>query len=350
VSPILPSILRTFRSHACFLAIVFSFAIAGFITSQFLHIPGRPSLSLYTDLVARYTGIFLGAFLLVAHPLYVMVFVRPARLTHYILTDWKTKYLKIDRLVMALPILLFMPVFVSVFTWFKSMIPVVNPYGWDITLAEWDRVLHGGFHPWELLQPMIGYPLITSVINFFYQLWFFVLYAMLVWQAFSLRDSRLRMQFFLTFALSFVFLGTVAATLLSSAGPCFFGLVTGNMKPFEPLMDYLRTADAAFPVWSLNVQEMLWGRYQNGSLGVGSGISAMPSMHVSSAYLFALVGWKTNRALGVALTIFLVLIIVGSVHLAWHYAIDDYVALAGTWIMWRGAGYLLKRDSVFCGT
>jgi hypothetical protein len=276
-----------------------------------------------------------------------MVFIRPARLTRYILTDWKNKYLKIDRVIVALPILFFMPIFISVFTWFKHMIPVINPYGWDVTFAGWDRALHGGYHPWELLQPVFGYPLVTSVINLFYQLWFFVLYAVLVWQAFSLRSPRLRMQFFLTFSLSFMLLGTLAATLLSSAGPCYFGLVTDLPDPFQPLMDYLRSAHSAFPVWSLDVQDTLWERYETGGLDVGSGISAMPSMHVSAAYLFALVGWRTNRAVGIALTVFLFLVIVGSVHLAWHYAIDDYVAIAGTWIIWRGVDFLLRRDSFF---
>ena len=117
--------------------------------------------------------------------------------------------------------------------------------------------------------------------------------------------------------------------------------------PFQPLMDYLRKADTAFPVWALNVQDMLWDRYQTGGLEVGNGISAMPSMHVSSAFLFAVVGWRTNRAVGIALTIFLFFIIIGSVHLAWHYAIDDYVAIVGTWIIWRGVNFLLERDSVF---
>ncbi len=347
MSLILPAILRTFRAHAWFLSIVFGFAAAGFVINIFLHVPGRPSLSLYTDLVARYTALFLGTFLLAIHPLYVMVFIRPARLTRYILTDWKNKYLKIDRVIVALPILLFLPIFVSVFTWFKYMIPAINPYGWDVTFAEWDRAMHGGYYPWELLQPVLGYPLVTSVVNFFYQLWFFVLYAVLVWQAFSLRNPRLRMQFFLTFSVSFILLGTLAATLLSSAGPCYFGLVTDMTDPFQPLMDYLRSADAAFPVWSLDVQDMLWERYKAGGLDVGNGISAMPSMHVSSAYLFALVGWRTNRAAGIALTIFLLLIIVGSVHLAWHYAVDAYVAIVGTWIIWRGVDFLLTRDSVF---
>ncbi|MBW2259849.1 MAG: phosphatase PAP2 family protein [Deltaproteobacteria bacterium] len=347
MSLIFPAILRTLRSHALFLSLIFSYTVAGLITTHLLDVPGAPALSLYTNIVARYTALFLAVFLLAVHPLYVMVFVRPARLTRYILTDWKDKYLKIDRVIVALPILLFLPIFVSVFTWFKYMIPAINPYGWDVTFAEWDRVLHGGYYPWELLQPVLGYPLVTSVVNFFYQLWFFVLYAVLVWQAFSLRNPRLRMQFFLTFSLSFILLGTLAATLLSSAGPCYFGLVSDMTDPFQPLMGYLRSADAAFPVWSLNVQDMLWERYEMGGLDVGNGISAMPSMHVSSAYLFALVGWRTNRAAGIALTIFLFLIIVGSVHLAWHYAVDDYVAIVGTWFIWRGVNFLLGRDSVF---
>ena len=39
----------------------------------------------------------------------------------------------------------------------------------------------------------------------------------------------------------------------------------------------------------------------------------------------------------------IVLTPVGSVHLAWHYAIDGYVAIVLTWLIWRMVGRALRR-------
>ena len=66
-------------------------------------------------------------------------------------------------------------------------------------------------------------------------------------------------------------------------------------------------------------------------------------MHVSMAFLFALVGWRASRILGIGFTVFMVLIMIGSVHLGWHYAIDGYAAIVGTWLIWWAVGWLLDR-------
>ena len=60
--------------------------------------------------------------------------------------------------------------------------------------------------------------------------------------------------------------------------------------------------------------------------------------------LFALLGWRVNRLLGVGLTLFAVVIMIGSVHLAWHYALDGYVAAVLTYVLWRAAGWLVAQD------
>lgn len=112
-------------------------------------------------------------------------------------------------------------------------------------------------------------------------------------------------------------------------------------------MDYLWAVKESFPVWSLHAQEMLWETYEKGGIGFGSGISAMPSLHVSMVFLFALVGWRTGRVLGIAFTVFAVFIVIGSVHIGWHYAIDDYAAIMGTWLIWWAVGRLLNRHAAF---
>src|SRR5690606_6840357 len=122
---------------------------------------------------------------------------------------------------------------------------------WDHTFLLWDAALHGGHMPWELLQPLIGTPIVTSAFNVFYDLWFGAMLSIYIWQAWSLERRELRAQFLISFLLFWIVIGTVLATVLSSAGPCYYGRVTGLEDPFEPLMSYLRSANDVAPVWVL---------------------------------------------------------------------------------------------------
>ena len=333
---------RILRSHAWLIAIVLAYGAIGVSVARALGLEEGLSLSLYARGVIKPYLLSLIIFLL-GYVIYVMLMVRPKQLTRYLVQDFTARFLTFERLFQAGIVLALFPVFVSVFTSFKMMIPWINPYEWDPSFMVWDRWLHGGWHPWELLQPLLGYPWVTAAINFLYHAWFFVLYGLIVWQAFTLRTPHLRMQFLISFVVSWVLLGSVAASWLSSAGPCYYFLVTGLDDPFSPLMAYLEGANEVVPIWALGVQEMLWERYQTGSLDVGSGISAMPSMHVSSAFLFFLLGLRVHRLLAWGLGFFFFVTLIGSVHLAWHYAIDGYFAIVATWLIWRLSGWLVGR-------
>ena len=69
----------------------------------------------------------------------------------------------------------------------------------------------------------------------------------------------------------------------------------------------------------------------------------MPSMHVATSVLLALFGWRHSRQAGIALTVYAALIMVGSVHLGWHYALDGYVGGLGALVVWWLVGRLLGR-------
>ncbi len=211
-------LLAVLRDHGLFIALILGYTLAGWVTTSLLGAEERFGPLLYSRTLTVIIGMFLVAFF-GGYPIYVMAFVRPKRLTGYLLENLRNKYLTRERLLAALPVLVFMPVFFGVFTSLKTLIPVINPYGWDVAFAEWDRVLHGGVDPWQLLQPLLGYPLITAAINVTYNSWLAVLYIVLLWQTFSTRNPRLRMQFLLTFVLAWIVLGTIAATVLSSVGP-----------------------------------------------------------------------------------------------------------------------------------
>jgi hypothetical protein len=236
-----------------------------------------------------------------------------------------------------------MLVFGGTFTVVKASIPSLVSFSWDQSFEQMDRWLHGGVAPWELLQPLLGQPVITHAINWAYNFWFYFLCLIWVWQAFRQSDNGLRLQFFLTLMLGWILLGNVAATWLSSAGPCYYGRIVGLPDPYAPLMSYLHRVNETHSIWALGAQEMLWANFQMRDVMVGSGISAMPSMHVAIATLFALVCWRVRRWLGIVMTIYAVVIMVGSVHLGWHYAVDGYLGAAGMLAIWWCVGWCLKR-------
>ncbi len=244
---------------------------------------------------------------LTAYTLYVMVCLRPARLLQYLGRQLRL-FLTRERLLFALPVLLMMPLFASAFTIVKAAVPIFQPFAWDARLSALDASLHGGVQPWVWLQMLFGHPLLTAVVNLNYHLWFFIMFATLYWIAFSLEHARLRMQFLLSFVLSWILLGNVMAICFSSVGPCYYGLALGGPDPYAGLLHYLHGADRQFPVLALDVQKLLWNDYKH-QIGVsGLSISAMPSMHVASSTLLALLGWRLNRKAGLALSGFALLI------------------------------------------
>jgi membrane-associated phospholipid phosphatase len=252
-------------------------------------------------------------------------------------------YLRLRRVLGVLSVLVLLPPFMGAFTSIKQAIPKIAPFTWDRTLMEWDHSLHGGHHPWQLLNSLLAWPLVSSLITYLYAFWMFIMFGLLFWQAWS-EERLLRMRFFLSYVLLWILAGSILAILLSSAGPCFYGWATSLPDPFEPLMLYLRNAHDSYPVLSLEAQAMLKEAYNSGKAESYVGISAMPSMHVAMATLFALVGWQASRWLGMGLTLFAVTIQIGSVHLGWHYAIDGYVGAILAVLIWQIVGWGLRRS------
>lgn len=297
---------------------------------------------LYSDAVGL-TTLFMALICISARVFYVMVRKRPARLSAYLAADFRNFLTEKDRLARAVPVFVCFTVFISVFTSLKMMIPAVHPFAWDETFMKWDRALHGGADPWRLLQPLLGHPPVTMFINILYNCWFFIMFTILYWQLFAIARPRLRLRFFYAFILTWIVNGTVLAMIFSSAGPCFYHGVTGS-DYYEPLMSYLwRVAQHGY-LPAISTQDMLWESYQKTGIGFGVGISAMPSVHVSTAFLLMLLGWKAGRVPGLLLTVFFALIMTGSVHLGWHYAIDGYAGCLVAGGIWAALPFFLGRD------
>ncbi len=237
-----------------------------------------------------------------------------------------------DSLVRGMPLFLALLLFSYTFTIFKANITNFVAFSWDQSFSQLDKALHFGVQPWEWLQPIFGNLVGTFVLNVNYNIWFIIMQVFWVYFAFIHVAGLERTRFFLSFFLIWGIGGSLLAIVFSSAGPCYYGMFVDGVNPYAPLVQQLRAINDIVPIWAVSTQDMLWqARIEHSPLG---GIAAMPSMHNSTTLLFVLTIWNKSKILRNLLIAHMILIALGSVHLAWHYAVDVYLAWAITFVLW----------------
>lgn len=280
------------------------------------------------------------AIVLVGGAVWRLVRDKPARPTGYLVQRYLIDADRREVLIGAVPGLIVLCGFMPFFSALKSAIPLYASYDWDRTFIAWERGLLLGHDAWQLLQPLLGHPWITATLSVLYHLWILICYPGTVLFLFAPIDNRLRRRFLLGFVLAWSLIGGVLAMVFASYGPCFVGPLAG-IPDFDAQMAYLRAANTQAPVMTLEVQDMLLARFHAADNGLGSGVSAMPSMHIAMCTLFYLAMREMNPAMGKAALVFGLVIWIGSVHLAYHYALDGVVSVIAVALIWKGCGLLI---------
>lgn len=271
----------------------------------------------------------------------VAVFVaRPKKPIHWMLNDWKSKLTDMEKAPDALISFLCIVVLVITYSFLKNTIHALNPFLWDVQFVQIDHVIHGGTDPWEILWPILGHPRLTTALNFAYHLWFLLIYIGVCMACLDRRNPTRSTVFLVAFVLCWFVGGNILATVFASVGPVYYEAF-GFSDRFAPQLELLRASHEISPVWSLAVQDMLLEGFTEREFA--KGISAMPSMHVATSALLALYGFTYARWLGWLMTAFAFVILLGSVHLGWHYAIDGYASIIMVFGLWWVAKKLTAR-------
>jgi hypothetical protein len=272
------------------------------------------------------------------------------------LKDIKNTYLNFNRFAGFLLIYILFSFVSTIFESLKKAIPTILPFCYDILFMKLDYILHFNHHPWVLFSPILSNTIAIRLIDSLYITWFFLLNLFTFWLSWSNR-RKLRMQFFMTHMLIYFIIGSFLATVFSSAGPCYYEKVTGltQQNPYNPLMnklhsfednsptiDHDKSINGNSPIIALKLQGKLWNNYINKGNDYFHYISAMPSVHVACATLFALTIFKVNIYLGIIFWIYWAFIQIGSVILGWHYAVDGYFATMITIGLWIMSGCFIK--------
>lgn len=212
--------------------------------------------------------------------------------------------------------------FMGSFTTFKTLMPtLMGGFPYDRVQADLDALLHGGVDPGPQLMALLSHSGILQPLQWNYLVaWTAFAFIPIFFVALQARGS-IRLRYCLNLVLVWAVLGNLIACLFLSAGPAFYGHVTGDTARFA---EQLRMIDDS--VGSL-FQTYLWQNHSNGAIGLGTGISAFPSVHVGVTMMNALFMREINRTAGYIGFAYVAVILASSTLFGWHYLIDGYVSI-----------------------
>lgn len=303
---------------ATFVALAGAYALAYWMTA-------KPPTLLSPFLIVVLTLIVVAATLaLLGYIIWLAFWERETHPTTRVLRIIKT-YLNPTLLIEKIGPMVLTFAFLGAFGTFKALISAVQPFYLDAFLADLDRAVFRT-EPWRLTHALIG-PIGTRVIDVLYGMWFPAWVSAVAY--FSLFASiEPKRRFFLSFFAVWGILGVVLAIAFSSAGPCFLDLVG---HPYASRF-HIPLQDAP---GAMAAQAKLATAYKSGLIGVGAGISAMPSVHVAVASLLALAVRGHGRMIFTSAVLFWMVTFLGSVHLGWHYVSDGVVGTLAAMMIWR---------------
>jgi len=251
--------------------------------------------------------------------------------------------------IRALLMLAWSMVLANTFSALKVTIQATVPFYADPALAAFEHSLLGT-DAWQLTHAIFGSPQMTMWIDRIYLIYFPMSGAFGIWLAVS-RDLRFQLRGLLILLFAYFVLGYGVALAVSSCGPVFYE-VHYRSAYFAPLTERLKQISETHGLAAIFFTDWLVSNATEGRFG--KGISAFPSLHVGGIFIYYLLvrhRLGTWHAATIIMLLAVIAVWIGSVHLAWHYAVDGFASIALIAIVWpligRYVDHLWNRRESF---
>ena len=234
------------------------------------------------------------------------------------------------------------------FELFKQRILPLRGFPFDRPIAAFERTLLFGHDAWSVTHALFGTVGATLFFDRLYAVWLPMMFLFPIIIVVAARSERLRARLLMCWLSSWVFVAGIGAWIFGSAGPCYYTRLIGPDAGFAGLDAQLARLSAQAHangqvIAAVDFQTMLLSEFGADHLLPAGGISAMPSMHVAMAVLFALAGFSFGRIIGWIFATYALLIWIGSIHLGWHYATDGIVGAVMMFGLWHLSGKWAAR-------
>jgi PAP2 superfamily len=303
------------------------------ITAALTHVSGGR----FAPVLAGYSMLALWAGLIVCAVAQFVALFTPGRWRPDLRAGWLLVAMLLSGLTLPL------------FQLFKQLVLPIRGFPFDPFVARADNFLFFGHDAWEVTHALFGSVGMSRYFDTAYALWLPLMFAFppVIVMAFS--DVRLRARLLGCWLASWVLIASVGAWIFGSAGPCYYNALVGPHAGFAALTRRLAVIGAAahdqgHGIAAIDFQQMLLRQLQAGDFVSAGGISAMPSMHVAMATLFAMAAFRFARPLGWLFSLYATSIWIGSIHLGWHYALDGILGAAMMVGLWHASGKLVPHS------
>jgi hypothetical protein len=255
----------------------------------------------------------------------------------YFLTHWKA-----NRFASALlPLLCCVPL-IAAYNFFKQQYLPSAGFWFGPHIARAERAILG-IDAWRITHALLPTLWATQIIDLLYHVWFLPMIVGVALCSFARPGTLLSWRYFTSYALLWIVQGSALAYLFPAAGPALRARLFPHSS-FAALNTTLQSQDSflrahgAPGLYAVEYQHALVSLFGSPTVAIGGGISAMRSLHNAMAVLFACAAWSIGRRVGIAATLYALVIWFGSIHLGWHYALDGVVACLLTLVTWFGVG------------
>ena len=207
----------------------------------------------------------------------------------------------------------------------KQAIPRINPHVYDQELFLIDAFLHFGINPNRAAVDFFGSEFTVLVFDGLYFFWYILKAPMLVFFL-VVPDERTRVRFFGSY-FSMWIIGGLFALIFPSFGPVY-------ITP-EIFVHLEKTVAHTLQVKLMSHYLQLIADPDTYRYYIYEGIAAFPSLHVGIVALFSFFLFRVHKLSGVLMALYTVCVLIGSVLLGWHYAVDGYFSIALAYGIYR---------------